>query len=104
MKARNTNSNAKVKDIVIGLLTIDQIYRDQTAVLIIQPLSTSLKNFTNLTMRATLPTQNYKPVKFEVIEKNTGRGEITIKLHFDDIKLISATTESDVLRITLLKS
>lgn len=85
-------------------MKIDQIYRDQTAVLLIQPLSASLKNFTNLTMRATLPTQSNKPVKFEVIEKNAARGVITLKLHFDDIKTISATTESDMLRVILLKS
>jgi hypothetical protein len=43
-------------EVIVGLLTISRVYRDQTAILRVQPMDTSLEKFTNRSMQVTIAT------------------------------------------------
>jgi hypothetical protein len=65
-------------DIKLGLLTITRVNRDATAILKVQPLNTPLEKFSNKTMRASIASQNNRNVRFQVVSKDSGRGELVI--------------------------
>jgi hypothetical protein len=50
-----------------------------------------LEQLTQEVMQMTLTTQGFKEVQYEILEKNTLKGEITARLIFEDASKVSSS-------------